>query len=310
MPLDPRVKRFLDLLAAGNPPDARHTSVAERRAGLTALMQFAGPETAVGRVEEKILSAATGALPVRVYSPLNAAGTLPGLIYLHGGGLVAGSVATHDHIARALAHFGAVRVISVDYRLAPEHPIPAALEDAMAALRYISAHAAEFEVDASRLGLCGDSAGATLVAATCQAAARAGGPKLALQLLICPILDYSRPTASRLELASGYLLDQATLDHDLKYYLTEGTDASSPLVSPALAEDVDGLPRTFIHTAEFDPLRDEGRNYFERLARARVEVSYTCHPGMIHLFYGLGAVIPYARKAFEQIGGEIRAALC
>jgi acetyl esterase len=309
MPLDPRVKRFLDLLAAGNPPDARQTTVAERRAGLTALMKFAGPETAVGRVEDKALAGAAGALPVRVYSPLNAVGILPGLIYFHGGGLVAGSIATHDNIARALANFGAARVISVDYRLAPEHPFPAALEDAMTAVRYVSAHAAEFELDASRLGVCGDSAGATLAAATCQAAVRAGGPSLALQLLICPILDYSRPTASRLDLASGYLIDQATLDHDLKYYLTKGTDAANPLVSPALAADITGLPYTCIHTAEYDPLRDEARNYFERLARARVEVSYTCHPGMIHLFYGLGAVIPYARKAFEQIGGEIRAAL-
>jgi acetyl esterase len=309
MPLDPRVKRFLDLLAAGNPPDARQITVTERRAGLTALMKLAGPETAVGRVEDKALAGAAGALPVRVYSPLHAVGILPGLIYFHGGGLVAGSIATHDHIARALANFGAARVISVDYRLAPEHPFPAALEDAMTAVRYVSAHAAEFEIDASRLGLCGDSAGATLAAATCHSAVRAGGPSLALQLLICPILDYSRPTASRLDLASGYLIDQATLDHDLKYYLTKGTDSANPLVSPALADDITGLPRTFIHTAEFDPLRDEGRNYFERLARARVEVSYTCHPGMIHLFYGLGAVIPYARKAFEQIGGEIRAAL-
>jgi acetyl esterase/lipase len=310
MPLDPRVKRFLDLLAAGNPPDVRQTTVAERRAGLTALMKFTGPETAVGGVEDRALTGGTaGTLPVRVYSPLDAAGTLPGLLYFHGGGLVAGSIATHDNIARALANFGAVRVISVDYRLAPEHPFPAALEDAMTAVRYVSARAAEFGIDASRLGVCGDSAGATLAAATCQAAVRAGGPALALQLLICPILDYSRPTASRLALASGYLIDQATLDHDLMYYLPAGTDAANPSVSPALADDITGLPRTLIHTAEFDPLRDEGRNYFERLVRARVEVSYTCHPGMIHLFYGLGAVIPYARKAFEQIGGEIRAAL-
>jgi acetyl esterase len=309
MPLDPRVKRFLDLLAAGNPPDARHTTVADRRAGLTALMKFAGPETAVGEVEEKTLSGSAVALPVRIYSPLNATAILPGLLYFHGGGLVAGSIATHDNIARALANFGAVRVVSVDYRLAPEYPFPAALDDAMWALRYVNAHAAEFGIDASHLGISGDSAGATLAAATCQAAVRAGDVPLALQLLICPILDYSRATASRLDLASGYLIDQATLDHDLKYYLTQGVDSANPRVSPALADDIAGLPRTLIHTAEYDPLRDEGRNYFERLARARVEVSYTCHPGMIHLFYGLGAVIPYARKAFEQIGGEIRAAL-
>ena len=308
MPLDSRVKRFLNLLAAGNPPDARSATVEERRAGLKSLMEFAGPPPALERVEERTLPGPGGALRIRLYSPSSAA-ILPGLVYFHGGGLVAGGLDTHDCIARALSSSGAVRVMSVDYRLAPEHRFPAALEDARAAVRHISEHAADFGIDAARLGICGDSAGATLAAATCQAAARGGGPRLILQLLMCPILDYSRITASKRELSSGYLVDQATLDHDLMYYLPAGIEPSNPLVSPLLAENVSGLPRTLIHTAEFDPLRDEGRNYFERLTQAGNEVSYTCHPGMIHLFYGLGAVIPYARTAFEQIGSEIRAAL-
>jgi acetyl esterase len=179
----------------------------------------------------------------------------------------------------------------------------------LAAVTHIGAHAAEFGIEPRRLGICGDSAGGTLAAATAQAVARIGNPPLALQLLICPILDYSRSTESKRDLASGYLVDQATLDHDLLHYAPPGTDPADPRISPLRADAVDGLPRTLIHTAEFDPLRDEGRAYVERLARAHVEVSYTCHPGMIHLFYGLGAVIPYARTAFEQIGGEIRAAL-
>jgi acetyl esterase len=308
MPLDPRVKRFLDLLAAGNPPDAGSATVEERRKGLVSLMEFAGPPVALEHIEDRTLPGAEGALRIRLYSPSKAE-TLPGLVYFHGGGLVAGSLETHDRIGRALCKSGGVRVVSVDYRLAPEHRFPAALEDAKAAVRHISGHAAEFGIDAARLGICGDSAGATLAAATCQAATRAGGPRLILQLLLCPILDYSRITASKRELSRGYLVDQATLDHDLKYYLPVGMGPSNPLVSPLLAADVSGLPRTVIHTAEFDPLRDEGRNYFERLTQAGNEVSYTCHPGMIHLFYGLGAVIPYARAAFEQIGGEIRAAL-
>jgi acetyl esterase len=308
MPLDPRVKRFLNLLAAGNPPDARSATVEERRKGLIALMEFAGPPMALERVEDRTLPGPDCALRIRLYSP-SSARTLPGLVYFHGGGLVAGSLDTHDCIARALSSRGAVRVVSVDYRLAPEHRFPAALEDARIAVRHISAHAADFGIDAARLGIGGDSAGATLAAATCQAAARGGGPRLVLQVLLCPILDYSRITASKRELSSGYLVDQATLDHDLMYYLPSGIEPSNPLVSPLLAENVSGMPRTLIHTAEFDPLRDEGRNYFERLTQAGNEVSYTCHPGMIHLFYGLGAVIPYARTALEQIGGEIRAAL-
>jgi acetyl esterase len=308
MPLDPRVKRFLDLLAAGNPPDARSATVEERRQGLVSLMEFGGPPVALDSVEDRTLPGGDGALRVRLYSPSNA-DSLPGLIYFHGGGLVAGSLETHDRIGRALCKSGGARVVSVDYRLAPEHRFPAAVEDAQAALRHISEHAVEFGIDAARLGICGDSAGATLAAATCRSAMQAGGPRLILQLLLCPILDYSRTSASKRELSSGYLVDQATLDHDLKYYLPAGAGPSNPLVSPLLASDLSGMPRTLIHTAEFDPLRDEGRNYFERLTQAGNEVSYTCHPGMIHLFYGLGAVIPYARTAFEQIGGEIRAAL-
>jgi acetyl esterase len=308
MPLDPRVKRFLNVLAAANPPDAGTATVEERRAGLASLMGFAGPPIALERVEDRTLPGPAGAMQMRLYSP-SSGDQLPGLIYFHGGGFVAGSLETHDCIARALAQSGAARVASVDYRLAPEHRFPAALEDAVAAVRYISAHAVEFGIDSARLGVCGDSAGATLAAATCRTLAGAGGPALRLQLLLCPILDYSRSTASKREFSRGYLIDQATLDHDLRHYLPAGIEPSDPRVSPLLAESVAGLPKTSIHTAEFDPVRDEGRNYFERLAQAGNEVSYTCHPGMIHLFYGLGAVIPYARTAFEQIGGEIRAAL-
>ena len=310
MPLDPRVKRFLDVLAAGKPPSALDTSVEERRLGLMELMKLAGPAASVGGIEDRNVPGPAGPLAVRIYTPLAApAPLMAGLVYFHGGGLVAGTIDTHDSIARALANSGACRVISVEYRLAPECPYPAALEDALAAMTHIGAHAADFGIDGARLGICGDSAGGTLAAATAQAVAKIGSPRLALQLLICPILDYSRITPSRRDLASGYLVDQATLDHDLLHYVPPGTDPANPRISPLRADDVAGLPRTLIHTAEFDPLRDEGRDYFERLARADSEVSYTCHPGMIHLFYGLGAVIPYARTAFEQIGGEIRAAL-
>jgi acetyl esterase len=316
LPLDPRVKRFLDVLAAGNPPNARTVSIAQRRGQLAELMKLGGAGAPIGAAEDRVLPGPSGPLGVRIYSPLRTAAPAqsrvepaPGLIYFHGGGLVAGSIDTHDSIARALCHAGECRVIAVDYRLAPEHPFPAGLDDAIAAIAYIGAHAADFGVDAARLGVCGDSAGGTLAAAACHALARTAARRPALQLLICPILDYGRRTGSRVDFASGYLIDQDTLDHDLEHYAPDGADPQDPRISPLLAADLSGVPPTLIHTAEFDPLRDEGQDYFRRLTHTGSALAYTCHPGMIHLFYGLDAVIPYARTAFEKIGAEIRAAL-
>jgi acetyl esterase/lipase len=216
---------------------------------------------------------------------------------------------THDGIARALAVAAQCRVVSVDYRLAPEHPFPAAITDAITAVRHIATHAEDFGVDAARLGVCGDSAGGTLAAACCQALAQEGDSWLALQVLLCPILDYSRLTPSRREFAQGYLVDQATLDHDLLHYLTPEVEAADPRVSPLRSGGLQGLPPTLIHTAEFDPLRDEAREYGERLNAVGTPSTYQCHPGMIHLFYGLGGVIPYGNTAMQRIGADIRAAL-
>lgn len=310
MPLDPKVKRFLDALAAGNPKSALEQSVAERRLGLEQLMQLSGPVEPVQGVEHGSIAGPSGHLAIRRYTPLaGAAGPLPGLVYLHGGGLVAGSPSTHDAIARALANAGCCRVISVDYRLAPEAPFPAALEDTLVAVRHVAAHAGDFGIDPRRLGVAGDSAGATLAAAACQMFARAGGPAVALQLLLCPILDHASSTESRRAYARGFLVEQSTLDHDLLHYLPTGVDPADPRVSPSRSVDLSGLPATSIHTAEFDPLRDEGRAYAERLRNAGIPVAHTCHAGMIHLFYGLAGVIPYARKAYEQVGQDIRAVL-
>ncbi len=310
MPLEPRVKRFLDALAAGNPPNALDVSVAQRRSALVELMKLAGPPVPLAAVEDAILPGPGGDLPVRIYSPAAGAdATLPGLVFFHGGGLVAGSIATHDSFARALCAAGGCRLVSVEYRLAPEHPYPQALEDAVYAIRYVADHAQRFGIDPARLGTCGESAGGTLVASACQFLAPAARDMLALQLLICPILDYGGTSASRREFAKGFLVDAETLAHDLRHCLPAGMDATDPRISPLRAQNLAGLPPTIVHTAEYDPLRDEGQAYYSRLEHSGGALSYTCHPGMIHLFYGLGGVIPYAQTAIEKFGSEIRAAL-
>jgi len=324
MALDPRVARLLAIIAAGNSPNALQASVDQRRASLAGLMELGRSDIPIGQISDRRLPKPLDAVGLRVYTPIDAPpGTLPGLVYLHGGGLVAGSIETHDAIARALANAGGCRVVSVGYRLGPEHRFPCAIDDAMAAIHHVWAQAQDFGIDATRLGLCGDSAGGTLAAVCCQLLAGRhrrgrqglGGdspghdmPRLALQLLLCPILDYSLMTESRVSFGSGYLVDQATLEHDLLHYLPADIDPADPRISPLRAADLSGLPPTVIHTAEYDPLCDEGRHYFERLKDGGFPAQHHCHPGMIHLFYGLGKMIPYAATAMLRIGNDIRSA--
>lgn len=311
MPLDPRAKRFLDTLAATNPPSALALTPEQRRSALAQLLSFGASAEAVASISELTLPGAEGPLGARLYTPLGAepAEPLPGLIYFHGGGLVAGSLDTHDAICRSLSNTSGCRLLSVDYRLAPEHRFPAAIADGCAATAWAAAHAAELGVDPTRLGLCGDSAGATLAAVVCQLTARARRVPLAFQFLLCPIMDFAAESDSRRIFAQGYLVDRDTLEHDLRHYLTSGTDPSDPRVSPLRATDLHQLPPTAIHTAEFDPLRDEGRAYAERLQKAGVPTIYRCHPGMIHLFYGMRGLIAYAGAAFALMGSDIRTLL-
>lgn len=293
-----------------NPPDALTLSVAERRAALQHMLDFAGTRTAVGTVADRTVPAAAGAVRVRVYTPPDAPpGASGGLVYFHGGGLVAGTLESHDGICRSLCRASGCRILAVDYRLAPEHRFPAAIADCVDATTYIATHAADFDVDPARLGVCGDSAGATLAAVVAQQLAGQGKAFLALQVLICPILDLAAQSASRRELGTGYLVDESTLQHDLKHYLGTGIEATDARVSPLRAASVAGLPAACVHTAEFDPLRDEGCQYAERLTRAGIPTRYTCHAGMIHLFYGMEKLIPHAASAWQLMGRDIRAML-
>lgn len=298
------------LAATGTPDDVAHASVSQRRHAFRKLMSFSERDVAIGRVEDRALPGPEGPISIRVYTPVAArSDRLPGLVYFHGGGLVAGSLDTHEGVCRPLANETGCRVISVDYRLAPEHKFPAAVVDGYVATTWAVEHAAGLGIDRDRIAVGGDSAGATLAAVVCQLAKQAQGVELAVQLLLCPITDFAAETQSRRAFAQGHLLDKATMDRDLRQYLPADADSTDPRISPLRAADFSGLPPAYIHTAEFDPLRDEGKAYADRLADAGVEVNYTCHPGMIHLFYAMGSIIPYARTAMMHIGAEIRAAL-
>jgi acetyl esterase/lipase len=305
MPLDRHAQRLLKMLALAGP--GGHSGAERRRHDLSALRNIGEVEPDAS-VHARDLQAqgAAGALDARLYVVEDA--PAPGLLYLHGGGWVAGDLETHDGFCRRLARASGCRILSLGYRLAPEHPFPAGLEDALAAFRWLSAHASELGMDPARLGLGGDSAGATLAVAASIALA-AEGARPATLLLVCPILDIARESPSRQAYAEGYFLDQATLAGDLADYLPAGAVRADPRLSPLLAPDLTGLPPTLIHSAEFDPFRDEAAALAGRLAEAGVPVRRTDHPGMIHYFYALPRAIPYALEAARAIGAELGAAL-
>ncbi len=310
MPLDPLAQRFLAMMTAGSRRDQSPASLEGRRQSLAKIMKLArGDGAEIARVDG-VLPGPAGDIPYRMYIPGHDRDrSLPGFLFFHGGGMVAGSIDTHDTLCANLASATGCRLISVGYRLAPEHKFPAAVEDAIAAARWVSGHAVALGIDAGKLVVGGDSAGATLAATVCQDAARNGGPAILLQCLICPVLDFGGTSPSRHAFAENHLLDRTLLEADLADYLPDGTDPADPRVSPLRAADLSGLPAAVIHTAEFDPMRDEGNAYAERLAAAGVAVEHHCHDGMIHNFHAMAAVLPQARHVLARIGEQVRRAV-
>jgi acetyl esterase len=311
MPLDPLAKRFLAMTAAASPGDRSRPSaqdrVDDRRQALAKLMQFARADVTAVPGVDGLLPGPAGDIPYRLYAPASATiEPLPGFVFFHGGGMVAGNIETHDRVCAALAQTTGCRLISVDYRLAPEHKFPAAIEDAIAATRFVSEQAASLGIDAAKLVVGGDSAGATLSAVVCQHALQTNGPAIALQCLICPVLDFDEPSPSRQAFAENHLLDKATIDADLADYLPGDTDPADVRISPLRANDLAGLPAAIIHTAEFDPMRDEGNAYAGKLTAAGVTVEHVCHDGMIHNFHAMGAILPQGRLVLLQIGEQVR----
>jgi len=307
MPLDPNANRLLAMMAAASPAGSPRPTLADRRQSLAKLMQLASIDVADITAVDGVLPGPAGSMAYRLYTPGSAGHELsPGFLFFHGGGMVAGSIDTHDRVAAALSEATGCRLISVDYRLAPEHKFPAAIDDAIAAADFVSRQAASFGIDATRLVVGGDSAGATLAAVVCQHARRNAGPSIAAQCLICPVLDFEATSPSREAFAENHLIDRVTLEADLADYLPEGADLADPRISPLRALNLAGLPAAIIHTAEFDPMRDEGNAYARKLLASGVAVEHVCHDGMIHNFHAFGAVLPQARLALSQIGEQIR----
>jgi acetyl esterase/lipase len=310
MPLDPHAKRLLDMVAAGKSEVSRLSPDAMREAISKLAQAVDAKNVLIGACEDREIPGPAGGIPLRIYTPVTAApGALPALIYFHGGTGVFCSIETHEGLCRILANESGCRVISVGYRLAPEHRFPAAIDDAYAATAWAFAYAEALGVDRKRVAVGGDSAGATLAAVVCQQATQRAGPHIALQVLLCPETDLGLDSPSRRAFSEDYFFDMAMLDWALGHYLPAGADLSDPRLSPLRAADLWGLPPAHIHTAEFDPFRDDGQAYATALERAQVPVAYTCHAGMIHHFYCMAGVIPYARSAIEGIGNSAKAAL-
>jgi acetyl esterase/lipase len=308
MPLDPLAKRLLTMMAAAAPAERRRPSTSERRQSLAKLMQFARADAPGVSATDGRLPSPAGDIAYRLYAPENDGALAPGFIFFHGGGMVAGSIETHDRVTAALAEATGCRLISIDYRLAPEHKFPAGVEDAIAATEFVARNAASLGIDAARLVIGGDSAGATLAAVVSQHALR-HGPAIVAQCLICPVLDFEEISPSREKFAENHLIDRATLEADLADYLPDGTDPADVRISPLRALHLTGLPAAIIHTAEFDPMRDEGNAYARKLLAAGVSVEHVCHDGMIHNFHAMSAVLPQAKLILSQIGEQVRRAV-
>ena len=306
MPLDPQAKALLDVMPPM--PDFSTIDLALVRAGMAAGVLNTGEPEAVAKVENRTIPGPAGQIPVRVYTP-SASGPHPGLVFFHGGGFVLCSLDTHDGICRSLANAAGSVVVSVDYRLAPEHPYPAAPEDCYAATQWVAKNGSELGIEVSRLAIGGDSAGGNLTAVTALMARDRGGPALRFQLMIYPVTDCGFGTESYRENGEGYFLTTGMMRWFWDKYLPDPKRAGEGYASPLRAANLSSLPPGLCITAGYDPLRDEGEAYAERLRQAGVDVRTSRYPGMFHGFLSMTAQLDQARKAVAEAGAALRAAL-
>ena len=308
MPVDPQINAILQLLASTGAPSLASGTPEEARAAFrftTVGMRDPSTLAEVGSIEDREIDGPGGRIPVRVYRP-RSTGTAPTVVFFHGGGFVIGDIETHDDACRLICRDVDAVVVSVDYRLAPEHKFPAGFEDCLAATRWAAAHIDALGGDPTRLAVAGDSAGGNFAAAVALAA-RGTGIHLAAQLLIYPGVDFTDDDThrSRIDNAEGYFLTAEDMQWFRGHYISD-EHALDPRASVLHAEDVAGVAPAVVGVGEFDPLRDEGEAYAKKLSDAGVEVLLHRFDGMVHGFYGMGTISPAAAAAVQTLNADFR----
>ncbi len=307
MPLDPQCQAVLD--AAAKAPTAFDTDdpVEARRRYDAGTAAFATPSPDLAAVANGSLPGAAGQIPYRLYRPTTHDDAAPPLVvFFHGGGWIFGGIDSHDHVCRDLAHQAGAIVVSVDYRLAPEHKFPAAFDDSLAATRWLRDHADDIAADPKRMAVAGDSAGGNLAAAVCLAMRDAGESPPIFQYLIYPAVDLGCEHPSHTRLGTGYLLTRDGIEHCVNSYLSTPGEIDDPRASPLRADSLAGLPPALVQTAGFDPLSDEGAAYAERLRAEGGTATHTRYDGMIHGFVRMGAVVDVAGEALAEGSHALR----
>lgn len=312
--LDPQAKALLDQMATKDRALARpippEKEKAAARQAYRAMIPLAGPPEPVSKVENRQIPGPAGNISVRIYTPKGSGKeSLPVLVYFHGGGFAIGDLDTHDAPLRALANRAGCLIVSVNYRLAPEHRFPAAPDDAYAATKWVAEHASEIGGNAKRLAVGGDSAGGNLATVVALMARDRGGPKLVYQVLLYPNTDAAprKPYRSWSE-NDGYILTKAVSQRVYDQYIPDGVNRRNPYVSPLWAKDLKHLPPALVVTGEFDPLRDEGEAYAMELQQAGVPVVATRYKGMIHGFFQMAGKLDAGKKLINQTAAALRAA--
>jgi acetyl esterase len=311
MPIDPAAAALIEILDQTFPRVDTVASAADARQQVKALP---GPPDLepVGDTQDRMIPGPDGEIPVRIYHPKGDDRPRPGVVYFHGGGWVICDLDSHDGGCRRLTNAVDAVVVSVDYRLAPENPWPAAADDAYAACRWVADHAAELGIDPTRLAVAGDSAGGNLAAVVAQMARDREGPALAHQLLVYPVIDVSAARndyPSKRENGVGYFLTTAQMEWYRDQYLGESASGDDPYVSPIRALSLAGLPPACVVTAEMDPLRDEGEAYAAALEAAGVPATTYRASGMFHGFFNMDAVLDGSKDAQQVAFDAVRASL-